>query len=185
LPCTTFLKSLYKTEQDKRISISYNGAFGASFNFNPFDSVSNPNDVLIGSKRNCFVGLGLGATYQFNPRWQVVAGAEFRHFSNGSIKQPNFGINVLQASLGVAYNPFGINPQVSDKNIPAFVRYNQINFAILAGSKNYAAGEPNYLKSGISINWLRSLSYKIRAGIGMDLFFASLAGPHNGIASTF
>jgi len=180
-----FFEIPLQTEQDKRISISYKGAFGVSFNFNPFDSISNPNDVLIGSKQNCFVGLGLGAKYQFNPRWQVVAGIEFRHFSNGSIKQPNFGINVLQASLGVAYKPFGINPQISDKNIPAFVRYNQFNFAILAGSKNYAAGEPNYMKSGISINWLRSLSYKFRAGIGMDLFFASLAGPRNGIASTF
>jgi len=180
-----FFEIPLQPEQNKRISISVKGAFGISFNFNPFDSVNNPNAVLIGSRQNCFVGLGLGAKYQVNPRWQLVAGAEFRHFSNGSIKQPNFGINVMQASLGIAYKPFGINAQISKKIIPEFVKYNQFNFAFMAGSKNYSAGEPNYLKTGISINWLRSFSYKFRAGIGFDMFFASQTGSRNEIKSTF
>lgn len=172
-------------ERSRKLTMSYLGAFGLSYNFNPYDEINNPGNVFIGSYRNCYVNFALLLNYHITPKWVTSLSLGFKHFSNGSFKQPNYGINLVPVSVSVSYSPKGIKPFEGEKNIPRFIRHNQYNIALIAGSKNYNEGEPNYLKAALSINWLRALSYKYKGGLGFDIFYSAKAGPRTGTESTF
>lgn len=171
--------------RDKRFNVSYIGAFGLSYNFNPYDSIENPSDVFIGSYNNCYFNLSFLFNYHISREWVADFYLGVKHFSNGSFKQPNYGINLLLAGVGVSYRPDRMVLTGFKKNIPKFIPHNQYNIALIAGSKNYVAGEPNYLKAGLSINWLRAFGYKHRGGLGLDTYFADQTGHRNDRESTF
>lgn len=172
-------------ERSRKLTMSYLAAFGLSYNFNPYDEISNPTGVFIGSYRNCYVNLALLTNYHFAPHWNASLSIGFKHFSNGSFKQPNYGINLVPVAVSLTYKPQPFKPFEGEKNIPQFIRHNQYNIAFIAGSKNYAEGEPNYFKGALSINWLRALSYKYKAGLGLDIYYAGGYEERNGEAATF
>jgi hypothetical protein len=165
--------------------MSYLAAFGLSYNFNPYDEISNPTGVFIGSYRNCYVNLALLTNYHFAPHWNASLSIGFKHFSNGSFQQPNYGINLIPLSVSLTYKPKPFKPFEGEKNIPKYIRHNQYNIAFIAGSKNYEEGEPNYFKGALSINYLRALSYKYKAGLGLDIYYAGGYEERNGEEATF
>jgi len=161
---------------NERWSLSYLGAFGLSYNFNPYDEINNPEDVFIGSYRNCYVNLACRVNYRLTSKWQASASLGYKHFSNGSFHLPNSGINLIPLAVGVSYKPSEFRPFLARKNVvalPDFIKHNQFNVALAFGSKNYEVGDPNYLKMMVGLNWLRAIGYKYRAGVGMDLFYSA------------
>lgn len=44
-----------------------------------------------------------GLRFNVNTRWSVLAEASYRHISNASLSDPNYGIDQLGGSLGVGY----------------------------------------------------------------------------------
>jgi hypothetical protein len=163
-------------EQNKRLTFNYSMAFGFSYNFNPFDSINNPTNIFIGSSQNCYVHMGLSANIKISDKWLANATLGLKHFSNGSFKKPNFGINLIPLTVGVSYK---ISDQKIDhfaKPIPEFQKYNLLNIIIAGGSKNYADNEPNYLKMNFGLNYLRAIKYKYRIGIGIDIFYTAKSG---------
>ena len=172
-------------QRNKKLTMSYIGAFGLSYNFNPFDSIHNPSDVFIGSYNNCYFNFAYLFNYHIHPQWVIDLSLGVKHFSNGSFKQPNYGINLFLVGAGVSYRPRTLPTAGFKKNVPKFIRHNQFNVSVALGSKNYVAGEDNYLKSTLSVNWLRALGYKYRAGVGLDMFYAAAAGLRNDEGTTF
>ena len=172
-------------ERNRKLTMSYLGAFGLSYNFHPFDSVNNPSDVFIGSYNNCYFNFTYMLNFHIDPEWVVDLSVGIKHFSNGSFKQPNYGINLLLLGAGVSYRPNNVHLQHFEKSIPKFIRHNQFNLTLMAGSKNYVAGEKNYLKTGLGVNWLRALGYKYRGGLGFDMYYAAQSGPRNDVETTF
>ena len=52
----------------QKFSMSFLAAFGISYNFNHFDSITNPLNIYIGSDFNSYVNMSLQANYRFNPK---------------------------------------------------------------------------------------------------------------------
>lgn len=174
-----FMTIPFVFEQAKDFTFSYSAAFGLSYNFNPYDSINNTANIFIGSYRNCYVHLGVTANYKFNEKWAVNGTLGFKHFSNGSFKQPNLGINLIPVTVGVSYK---LNDDPIDHYqhpIPAYLRHNILNINVAAGSKNYTSGGDNYLKTVLSVNYLRQINHKYRIGLGMDLFYAEASDLRN------
>lgn len=174
-----FLTIPFQFEQAKRWTFSYTGAFGLSYNFNPYDPIDNPSNIFIGSYRNCYVHLGFLANYNFNERWAANATIGFKHFSNGSFRQPNYGINLVPFTLGVSYRISEDNVYKYRTKIREFTPYNLVNVDLLFGSKNYKAGDPNYLKAGLSVNFMRKINYRYSLGLGIDAFYAAQSDLRN------
>lgn len=97
----------FSFENNRKFTWIYTGAFGLSYNFNPYDEVRNPSNIFIGSYKNCYVHIGFVGKYHFSTHWAASAAVGFTHFSNGSFKQPNYGINLLPFTVGVNYTPKG------------------------------------------------------------------------------
>ena len=174
-----FLTIPLKFEGLKKWSFSYSGAFGLSYKFNPYDPIKNPTNVFVGSYKNCYVHLAFVANYKFNDRWSANGSFGFKHFSNGSFKQPNYGLNLIPVTVGVSYKMDKVEIVKEGRPIPKFERHNLMNVALGVGSKNYQVGGDNYLKSTLTIDFLRQINYKYRIGAGLDIFYSDKSNYRN------
>lgn len=78
---------------------------GAAFITERFDSLTNPHNEIIGSHINDVNKVGMGINVNFLPNWRFNGGFSLAHFSNGSVKKPNRGINLRNIELGLSYLP--------------------------------------------------------------------------------
>lgn len=162
-----------KNSLHKKLSISYFSQIGLGFNLNPYDSLENPLNKYIGSSLNSYIHFGFKANYQIHERIKVFGTFGLKHYSNGSTKRPNSGINLSPISLGLQYN---LNNEFISKDYqlkyPPLEKRGFWNFALYLGHKNYEIGDPSYFRGGFGINYLWEASYKYRMGLGLDFFYA-------------
>ncbi|MBC8132397.1 MAG: acyloxyacyl hydrolase, partial [Deltaproteobacteria bacterium] len=79
-----------------------------------WDTLNN----AIGSSVNNFTMVATDLRFRINTKWQLQAGLNFSHLSNGSMKQPNLGVNMVGAHLGLRYWPSGDQPERLDRERP-------------------------------------------------------------------
>ena len=89
------------TRLSSRLSLDYEWNFGASFGWKKYDELSNPQNVLIGSKINAYINLGFLLNWQVHKYWKLAAGVDLTHFSNGNTHYPNGGLNVIGGRIGI------------------------------------------------------------------------------------
>ena len=174
-----FLTMPLKFEGVDNWSFSYSGAFGLSYNFNPYDEINNPTNVFIGSYRNCYVHLAFVANYKLSNRWILNGSFGFKHFSNGSFKQPNYGLNLIPLTVGVSYKLDKKEIHYFKTPIPEYKPHFLVNLTFAVGSKNYEVGGSNYLKTTFGVDVLKQINYKYRIGLGFDLFYADMSLSRN------
>ncbi len=70
------------------------------------EGVNSPNaNAAIGSHVNAFIPIGLNFDFPIAKGWAVTSDLMFNHISNGSVIQPNAGLNMINGFLGVSYRP--------------------------------------------------------------------------------
>lgn len=80
----------------------FTGKLGAGLGYGTrvFDQQSNPKNVAMSTHVNALISLGLQYRY-FWKDYHLLLGLDLTHFSNGSTKVPNLGINLPYASIGI------------------------------------------------------------------------------------
>ncbi|MBV9962351.1 MAG: acyloxyacyl hydrolase [Parafilimonas sp.] len=96
-----FLEPNYRL--GNRLRMSLRASAGFSYLTNPFDSVKNPANQSYSGHINSFLQLDLGLAYPVSRHFAVYACGNFFHNSNGGFKQPNSGVNYINASIGLQY----------------------------------------------------------------------------------
>jgi len=157
-------------------NINYELGFGMSYNFEPYDDVSNPTNLLIGSYKNAFIHLSANAEYNFSNRFSAGLGIGFKHFSNGSTKQPNAGINLIPITLYGVYTIDKRTPDYSKPQVAKFQNNHHFGVFFCPSSKSFGPTENNYFVSTLSFQYLYQVGYKARWGGGVDIFYKS-SGP--------
>lgn len=158
-------------KQKKRLNWIYSIGAGMAFNFNSFDPEDNPMNELIGTNRNVYVSFNLEGRYNVTDHWVAGLGFGYRHFSNGKIQLPNSGINLVPLVVTVEYN-FGEDYTYPPRDkLPEFIPFNMLSVFGAAGVKNFEYGEARYLKTTLSINFIRQFNYKFSYGLGFELFY--------------
>ena len=84
-------------------AVNYKVELGMAFNWTPYDAETNPYNITIGSKATVHLSLGLEYVCTLARRWQLGAGVELTHFSNGAMRKPNKGLNLATPYLAVSY----------------------------------------------------------------------------------
>lgn len=96
-------------------SFSFRLGLGLAWVTHPFDLETNFQNTAIGSHLNAAILINSGLNFKPDDRWVWSAGLNFIHFSNGSTKQPNYGINLPLIYAGISYNLVkqqGIRPAI-------------------------------------------------------------------------
>lgn len=87
-----------------RVNIGNKIAFGVGHISKTFDLYSNNLNVVIGSKYNVFIQYNLESSVRVSPMLKLKMGISLMHTSNGSIKQPNNGLNLVTSFVGLQYS---------------------------------------------------------------------------------
>jgi len=165
----------------EKFLINYELGFGIAFNWKNY-SQSNTFNTAIGAKYTVYLDLGIKAEYRFHKNFSVSAGFSLTHFSNGHLKDPNFGLNTIAPKIGIKYHLHKELPQFISREIPKYRSKNEFSFSVFGGMKNIIYDSMNIPESerfeGLSffvggfmgtVN--RQISYKSKIGLGLSLSY--------------
>ena len=107
--------------QFKRHRIVIEPAVGLSYDLYPYDSDKNANNDAIGSRTNVYFNLNVGGVYHFNRELDIIYGFDLTHFSNGRMKKPNKGLNMVGPNLGIRYNFNRFQRRIDNSHIPDII----------------------------------------------------------------
>ncbi len=133
-----------------------------------FDQETNPKNVAVSSHFNGTVILGMNLRYNFNKSALAIA-AEMTHFSNGSSKMPNLGLNY--PFLGLSYSrQFGENSNteksytVSESGMPWQFGVN----AIFSRKEVFPVSGKKYPVYGLNLYTRKIFSPKVGVELALD-----------------
>ena len=160
-----------------RLTFDYEWNFGLSFGWKPYDSDTNPSNIMMGSKVNAYLNVDFLFKWRIMREVDLTAGISLTHFSNGNTKYPNAGLNTIGGRAGLSYNFGRRTPETEPRAIiPAFQRhvsYDLVLFGswrrkgIEVGDKQYAAPDA-YTVVGFNFAPMYNFGYKFRAGVSLD-----------------
>lgn len=153
-----------------RLQINTDIGVGIAMMSKYFHPINNYSNKLIGSKYNAHIKFGLEANYSFS-RFDFTTGLIFSHFSNGSRKHPNDGLNIVTASVGINYK-FGKTIQLK-KCCQNYPKLKDEFTAILNQSwKEVNEQDPHtYFVTSVNLSYTKGINSKQRMGGGIDLFY--------------
>lgn len=91
-----------------RLSLDYEWNFGFSMGWkscreaNDYSSIDARSNLIVGSKVNAYINLGLMLRWRVSDHWSITAGLDATHFSNGNTSFPNPGVNMCGVRVGVS-----------------------------------------------------------------------------------
>lgn len=160
----------------ERLSLDYEWNFGAAFGWNPYDEDDNYYNNVVGSRVNAYMNLAFMLNYRLSRHWNLTAGIDLAHFSNGNTSYPNKGVNTMGARLSVAYD---VSPQPAQQAEihPTIGQRWQWDIMAYGAKRCYAfliddvpcILPEKYWVLGLSVGPLYQFSKYLSAGTSMDL----------------
>jgi len=119
----------------QRFSVNAELGFGVSFNWRSFNPITNQYNVALGLAQAFMSDAGVSLNYQLSNHFDLLAGFNFSHYSNGAIKMPNFGINTYAPKIGIKYN-FYERPEFVKYKVPKYKPHGEWILSAFAAMKN-------------------------------------------------
>ena len=170
----------------KNFDFDYLMGFGFTMNWESFEVAGNNYNIALGAEQSVYIDLGLELNYRMKNGISLGIGESFTHFSNGALKQPNYGINIAGTRLKLGYDFNSAPPPAVKPQVPLYKPGNEYLVSFFAGTKNVLYDGPGadsvtsfkgvyYPVYGISAGYNRQISYKSKLGAGIcfDYFGAA------------
>ena len=122
----------------ERVQVTTDIGMGVSWNWKEFNQETGSSRTVLGTNVNATIDWGFYLRHLTTRRMSVYAGIDFTHRSNGGMRQPNGGINMIGPSVALRYN-LAPEPAVSIREVPPF----QPAWEFLAGG---AVGRKNVIE---------------------------------------
>jgi len=166
-------------------------SIGLSYNFQEYDPTTNPDQQIIGSEYNVYFNAATGVSYLVNKRFDLTLDVDVTHFSNGSTRTPNIGVNLMGFAVGGRYN---FNPVKNytkridadyrpetraifiEKEMPKYKKHSEIILFGSIGGKTTTTqiyDGPTYFISSFSVDYAWAYHHVGKVGIGFDGFYES------------
>ncbi|MDX1653439.1 MAG: acyloxyacyl hydrolase [Brumimicrobium sp.] len=138
----------------KSKSWSFGSRLGAGLAYatKRFDQIINPKNNALGSRLNCFISLGVETEKQFKQS-ALTLGLDMSHMSNGAIRLPNLGLNIVFLSLGYTHYFEPIKKSETAHNVDTMGSEERWHFYVLglySSKQIYPTGGRNYNIFGIT-----------------------------------
>ena len=169
----------YPIIRSGKAELNFRVGLGLAYITKPFDRLENYKYIAIGSHVNAAINLMAEYRWRFNPRMNVAIGLSLMHFSNGSMKTPNYGINTPSLNLAFAYRLSKENSHQSKKLIPSLYIFEfpgtkslDLSFGATVAYKDMGS---EYARTFMIYNFfgsaMKQFTNKSSAGIGFDLTY--------------
>jgi opacity protein-like surface antigen len=151
---------------------SYGLGAGIGFGFNRYDKTTNPNNLAIGSSLNAYLEANFFGGYWLSHNFLLAIATGYRHYSNGSTKHPNAGINIIPFQLSLRYRTREFTYDVPAAQIPEFRKNFSYVIYTNVGMKQLDTGEALIFKNLTGFNAGYQFSYKYRVALGFDFTYS-------------
>lgn len=167
----------------KYITLSLKPGAGISYVTKTFDNFRDSvlagklpykmSNAAIGSHFNVFFNVGVNIEVPVYAGVSLTADAAWNHISNGSIVQPNSGINMLNGYVGLKYAPSYKDVQISNGLIvPDISRKISVEATFSGGTRQrYYKDNRNFPIASIAVGVYKPMSNIYRMGLGIDAFY--------------
>jgi hypothetical protein len=160
--------------------------FGFTNDWEPYDPVTNPNQIAMGLGRSVHIEGGPNVEYFMADRWSLIGGLTFTHFSNGGTQRPNHGINQVGPLLYVKYatdtpaappvrRHISEYPKGWDLTVTGSAGKRNLDLA-LEGPEVQKYANKSYFIGNITVGMGKRFSYKSRYVFGLDLGYDESVG---------
>lgn len=112
-----------------RLTLTFRASAGLSYLTNPYDAIKNPTNQSYSGHVNALLQLNLGLSYPLTKHISMYASGNFFHNSNGDFKQPNSGVNYINASIGLQYYTRSSKLPVFKKQIDSSWRHHGFHYS--------------------------------------------------------
>lgn len=111
-----------------------------------YDPETNPTNLFFSFPLSLWAMLNAHVHYKINPKWEISAGINYNHISNGGMKNPNKGMNFPTYNAGISYSlkPVIMNRPEKNKdwkNEPRY--YGQVSLIGTLKNMDPAPGYPD------------------------------------------
>ncbi len=150
---------------------------GLAYLSNKFEARENFRNFAIGSTLNVAISLNFDYRYRISEYATITATLGLTHFSNGSMKTPNYGINIPTVSVGFSTYLRKPNHYLDRMLLPELYIFEfgeekniiSIEPTIAFGTKDMTEQlEERFMVYHLSLNVLKPVSFKTKIGIGLD-----------------
>ncbi|MFP4622065.1 MAG: acyloxyacyl hydrolase [Bacteroidales bacterium] len=157
-----------------KFKLNYRMSTGLSFISKTFDIEDNIYNIAIGSHINLHFNLFLSALINITEEYKLITGFSLTHFSNGKIRSPNKGLNVINGSLGVRYYLRQPETFTKDFDEPEIRKKNHFSLIWSNGLKDFNRFKDNvYYISSVNTSYEHQYAHFGKAGVGLDIFYNS------------
>ena len=137
----------------------------------PFNVQTNYKDFVIGSHLNACINLQILSGIQIEKHTYLHVGLSLTHFSNGSIKLPNLGLNIPALSAGLEYS-FNVQPKRIKRFVPPLQKkWHRYLFTFAAVKQAPPLESSLHLVNLMSFEIMKDISYTDRYGAGINLTY--------------
>lgn len=166
----------YPLNRNRDRSIHFRLGLGLGYLTNRFDPIENYKNFAIGSHMNAAVSMYFDFRFRLSDRLRMVAAIGLTHFSNGSMRTPNYGLNIPTANVGFSYFIMKPNPYLDRMLRPQLYPFEfdgkkwfSVEFSAALGFKDMTQqiGQ-RFLVYNVAANALKQVSPKSKIGIGLD-----------------
>lgn len=185
------------TNITQNLSFDYEWNFGASFGWKKYDRINNPLNKVVGSKTNAYIDLGFLLNWQIAPNTNLRGGINVAHYSNGNTSNPNAGVNVIGASIGVVRflgnNEKNTYPFLQSRSclFNSYINYDLIIYGamrkkgVFPEDSNPILVPGSFAIAGLNFNPLYNFSKYFRAGPSLDFQYDESANIGKYIANDY
>jgi hypothetical protein len=161
--------------QGSRFNLASKVCYGINFNTKQYSKEKNFDNRAIVSPINFGLDIGLRANVRIGSLAQLNVGAGLYHVSNGSIKMPNGGINIIYGQIGYSYFAYGLPNNWKQKT-----QYNKginphFEYSVYGLVSHRELGYFDYLTRFWIAGLSQQLTYKFNhlysLGIGLDGYY--------------
>jgi hypothetical protein len=146
-------------------------AAGVGYANKTFDLDLNRKNTIISSNFNAAFNFLLQYHWKPIPEVEFLTGISFTHFSNGTYKIPNAGINIVGANVGIGVK-IGKKIPVNNNSFPIVDKH--WRWLVSAGGfvkETEPVNRGKFLAFSLSGNALKRFTGKSSYGYGMDIMF--------------
>jgi hypothetical protein len=161
-------KTIFKT-RGSRLEIRL--GMGPGYADKTFDLHQNPKNNMISTRYLFCLNGRINYVVNIGKHINLNTGIGIIHFSNGSIKLPNQGINIPSVHLGIGFQQQKTVTITSD-SLPKTKKMLSLDVMFAGGIKEeYPINGPKFFVSTISAYLNKRLNYKSGLTLGLDLFY--------------
>ncbi|MBP5643919.1 MAG: acyloxyacyl hydrolase [Bacteroidales bacterium] len=166
--------------KSQKNQINFNLGIGVGYLTKTFDPKTNPKNTFIGSHFNAAINISAEYSRMITNRFGMSAFIGLTHFSNGSSRTPNNGLNIAHAGIAAKYfinEPKQRIPKQPSDN-QQYKSWDKQNLSLYLALTYSRKDIDEYLGYGrswsaynIQINALKRLTEMSKVGVGFDLVY--------------